>query len=351
MIPFIPFKQGQSPESGRETNQNPIPKPSYSSASESDDDDAGWKTAGEDQRPPKYDDFEVEEVVDEPDTKQPTSDPTTKAHIAQGHIQETIEKDFPATTSTDHNEAAQPAKRKIIGPDHPAYVAPIGEFGKIPPIERIHAEPDADEAHRMSIHDIDKKHLVGKTIDEYGHIVDEDTGKVLGRVAGDLPSMVGRVVSNEAGDVLDDDGELLGYVAEVEQKPGPGAGTMGMDDFMSAPRGPGGLRVDQHGNILGPEGNIVGSFYDKIAGFGKPAPPSLSGGDQQKAEEEPRPPRPSAQSHRKEAKGESPSDIFLDVKSTHEGIQLTIRIPTVFPAGGSVGQPQVVFSGSGGLSM
>ncbi|KAK4097379.1 hypothetical protein N658DRAFT_527059 [Parathielavia hyrcaniae] len=37
-----------------------------------------------------------------------------------------------------------------------------------------------------------------------------------------------------------------------------------------------------------------------------------------------------AEAWRKEKPGESPSDIFLDVKSTREGIQLTIRIPTVF---------------------
>ncbi|KAJ4300619.1 hypothetical protein N0V88_003303 [Collariella sp. IMI 366227] len=44
----------------------------------------------------------------------------------------------------------------------------------------------------------------------------------------------------------------------------------------------------------------------------------------------------------KENPSESPSDIFLDVKSTREGIQLTIRIPTVF--NGQQTTPHISFS-------
>jgi len=52
--------------------------------------------------------------------------------------------------------------------------------------------------------------------------------------------------------------------------------------------------------------------------------------------------RQNAEAWRQEQPGESPSDIFLDVKSTVEGIQLTIRIPTVF--GGQQVRPNISFS-------
>ena len=58
---------------------------------------------------------------------------------------------------------------------------------------------------------------------------------------------------------------------------------------------------------------------------------SGSGAKEQPQKEE----KQNAQSWRKEDKGESPSDIFLDVKSTREGIQLTILFlpaPELWPA-------------------
>lgn len=287
--------------------------------------------------------------------------------------------------------------RKKTPKDGLAYVAPIG---KIPGIASIHPKqsnpqptppPEEDQAmpKKPPVHEIQKDHLVGKKIDEFGDIVDDD-GSVLGRVEGDLPSMIGRRISNARGDVLGDDGELLGYVAELgageseqnsskEQIP-----TWSLADAMkamaAAGNGPGGLRVDLFGNILDPEGNIVGSFHDNISGFGKKIPAAAFGDDRshgqspkdakETKESKPRPqepqpkeahsqdqkaekstksppkaePRENAQSHRKEDPKESPSDIFLDVKSTTEGIQLTIRIPTVFNSGGQPAQPKIVFS-------
>jgi hypothetical protein len=224
----------------------------------------------------------------------------------------------------------------------PAYVAPIGKISKIgkipslspvasPPKDTIPPPPPAVEGissyGRPTLPRFLTARLVGKTIDEYGDVCEGDD--VLGRVAGDLPDMVGRVVSNENGDVLGDDGELLGYVEhvttdaerramqEARKRREAAAAAQPLDEFTGG--GSHAFRVDADGNILDGQGNVVGKMNKKET-------------DQEK--KEPGPPPVNAESHRKE--GESPSDIFLDVKSTTEGIQLTIRIPTVFP---NTGQP------------
>lgn len=274
--------------------------------------------------------------------------------------------------------------RKKTPKDSPAYVAPIGGIPKIAPIDSLesnsHPTPppegeSEDSPKKLPIYQIPKDHLVGKTIDEFGDILDEE-GAVLGRVEGDLPSMVGRKISNARGDVLGEEGELLGYVAEVEtgegqqqeskQQPPTWDLAEVMKAMAAAGQGPGGLRVDPFGNILDAEGNVVGSFHDNKTGFGKKAreggdsksgktrsrpsgsarrPETAGSGEEAEASSESRP-RENAQSHRKEpeARKPSPSDIFLDVKSTTEGIQLTIRIPTVFNNNGQPAQPKVVFS-------
>ena len=274
--------------------------------------------------------------------------------------------------------------RKKTPKDSPAYVAPIGGIPKITPIDSTESNPhptpppegrSSDPPKKLPIYQIPKDHLVGKTIDEFGDILD-DEGAVLGRVEGDLPSMVGRTISNARGDVLGEEGELLGYVAEVEtgegqqqeskQQPPTWDLAEVMKAMAAAGQGPGGLRVDPFGNILDAEGNVVGSFHDNKTGFGKKAreggegkagktrsqPPSSAqrpekagSGDEAESSSESRP-RENAQSHRKEPEERkpSPSDIFLDVKSTTEGIQLTIRIPTVFNNNGQPAQPKVVFS-------
>lgn len=270
--------------------------------------------------------------------------------------------------------------RKKTPKDSPAYVAPIGDIPRVIPIDPIESDPppegqSSDPPKRLPIYQIPKDHLVGKTIDEFGDILD-DEGAVLGRVEGDLPSMVGRTISNARGDVLGDEDELLGYVAEVEtgegqqqeskQQPPTWDLAEVMKAMAAAGQGPGGLRVDPFGNILDAEGNVVGSFHDNKTGFGKKAgegghresskarsqpsssarkPKTAGSGDEAESSSESHA-RENAQSHRKEPEERkpSPSDIFLDVKSTTEGIQLTIRIPTVFNNSGQPAQPKVVFS-------
>lgn len=275
--------------------------------------------------------------------------------------------------------------RKKTPKDSPAYVAPIGGIPKINPIDPVehtaHPTPppegeSPDQSKKLPIYQIPKDHLVGKTIDEFGDVLD-DEGAVLGRVEGDLPSMVGRTISNARGDVLGDDGELLGYVAEVETGEGqqqeskeqPPTWDLAevMKAMAAAGQGPGGLRVDPFGNILDAEGNTVGSFHDNKTGFGKKAQDGKGGksgksgkarakksgpeqqhgtaGSGDQAESSESRPRENAQSHRKEPEERkpSPSDIFLDVKSTTEGIQLTIRIPTVFNSNGQPAKPKIVF--------
>lgn len=278
--------------------------------------------------------------------------------------------------------------RKKTPKDSPAYVAPIGSIPRIPSVQPISSnaqptpppEESTPKPKKPPVHEVSKDHLIGKTIDDFGDILGED-GAVLGRVEGDLPSMVGRSISNARGDVLGDDGELLGYVAEVEigegqqQSSQEQAPTWSLAEIMqsmaAAGKGPGGLRVDASGNILDGDGNVVGSFHDNLSGFGKKNSPARGGStpaaqtknnksrpraskaspppknDESKSNAEPSSQSQkgeNAQSHRKEDPKESPSDIFLDVKSTTEGIQLTIRIPTVFNSGGQPAQPKIVFS-------
>lgn len=276
--------------------------------------------------------------------------------------------------------------KKKTSRDPPADIPPIGHIPRIPSVQRLgsnpHPTPPPEDDHakpkKVPIYEAKKDHLVGMTIDEWGDIVD-DKGEVLGRVEGDLPSMIGRQVSNARGDVLGDDGGLLGYVAEI----GPGKGhpeppkqavpTWSLEDvekaMAAAGKGPGGLRVDPFGNILDAEGNSVGSFHDNVSGFGRksgafPESAPISDAEDSRSQSRPdsRPKQPKAkpaprsekpegtaterrdkaQRQRKEENPLNPSDIFLDVKSTTEGIQLTIRIPTVFNSGGSPARPKII---------
>lgn len=299
-------------------------------------------------------------------------------------------------------------QQKQTKPGEPAYVAPIPKIGPISPITPV--SPPAAAAgisvsptNRPPLPKFVGSYLVGKVVDESGDIVDDKTGQVLARAGGDLPSIVGRTVSNNKGDILGDDGELLGYVEDlnIEKKPIPGTG--------SSPRFPpmrtlaemmgranASLMVDHLGNILDTNGNVVGKFHDNnnpahrkereeqelakqaaertpafqaaaesaakaaaqeerkkpepaSASSSQPEPPTSAEGEpepeperkyQRRSEDER---RQNAQAWRKEAPGESPSDIFLDVKSTTEGIQLTIRIPTVFGNGQQV-RPNISLS-------
>jgi hypothetical protein len=320
-------------------------------------------------------------------------DPEPPSAPGQGSSPQAAHADGGPEVEELSDDSSEPEKDRDSGglrekrpKDSPAYVAPIGDIPKIPPIDPIehdsHPAPppegqSSDPPGKLPIYQIPKDHLVGKTIDEFGDILD-DEGAVLGRVEGDLPSMVGRTISNARGDVLGDDGELLGYVAEVEtgegqekeskQQPPTWDLAEVMKAMAAAGQGPGGLRVDSLGNILDAEGNVVGSFHDNKTGFGKKTheggsaksgkstkkrakqsdtdqrPETAAPGDQAESSSESRP-RETAQSHRKEPEERkpSPSDIFLDVKSTTEGIQLTIRIPTVFNSSGQPARPKIVF--------
>ncbi|RFU75877.1 hypothetical protein TARUN_6339 [Trichoderma arundinaceum] len=144
--------------------------------------------------------------------------------------------------------------------------------------------------------------LVGKFVDEFGNVLDWD-GTVLGSVEGDLPSMVGRPVS-ESGEILDNTGEVVGYVSENHTRPT-------LSDLE------GGLKIDGNGNIYNKNGDIVGKMNS----------PSTEGGEasgQQKTAGSKDAGKANA------AATPSPSEVYLDVKSTHDGIQLIIKIPTIF---------------------
>lgn len=174
--------------------------------------------------------------------------------------------------------------------------------------------------------------LEGKYVDEFGNILDWD-GQVLGRAAGDLPSMIGRPVSS-TGEILDEDGQVAGYVAEndVARRPSSPPSPQPIQGMGN------GLRVDHHGNILDAGGNIVGHFNpehlarqagnDQGAGEGAGAASgrrSRAGPSQETR----------SRSRSRPTAAPSPSEIYLDVKSTNDGVQLIIKIPTVFNGGTS----------------
>lgn len=279
-------------------------------------------------------------------------------------------------------------------PKSPAYVAPIPRIGIISP--KVSPGIQISATDRPELPSSVGTLLIGKLIDEDGDVIDEETGQVLAHAAGDLPSMVGRRVSNAQGDILSDDGELLGYVADIEwpkDRPPSTAPPRSLFDVMG--RATSSLMVDQAGNILDASGNVVGTFHDnnnplhrkekeeKDAREGLQQEPREQSGKQPEEEDArqqrssvpiPTPTSPqqteeqakarsesttggksqtrprrteeesrqNAEAWRKENPNESPSDIFLDVKSTREGIQLTIRIPTVF--NGQQTTPHISFS-------
>ncbi|EGS21282.1 uncharacterized protein CTHT_0031350 [Thermochaetoides thermophila DSM 1495] len=258
-------------------------------------------------------------------------------------------------------DPTQPTKRS------PAYVSPIPKIGTFTPMFQDIQIPALG---RPRLSSFIGTLLIGKPIDEDGDIVDEKTGQVLARAGGDLPSIVGRVVSNSQGDILGDDGKLLGYVADVElgrTRP-PISPEQPRSLFELMGKAASSLMVDHQGNILDASGFIVGKFYchedaihdaDNAEGNMPPndkterrqqqpscqsqhltTPPEQQPeqqkaqptGDSSNAGQNQGSERTNARAWKKESPEESPSDIFLDVKSTREGVQLTIRIPTVFPA-------------------
>lgn len=193
----------------------------------------------------------------------------------------------PTNTNSHHNDTSN---NTLSSPDPES--KPKQEI-KIPKITPIGASSSGESPQDLA------QGLVGKYVDEFGNILDWD-GTVLGRVEGDLPSMVGRPVS-ETGEILDEEGEVAGHVSENHTRPP----LKPLDN---------GLKVDEEGNIYGEGGKVIGKLNNK-----DPAAAAAAGGGASSSD-----PKPA---------GPSPSDVFLDVKSTHDGIQLIIRIPTVFNRG------------------
>ncbi|RKU47672.1 hypothetical protein DL546_009096 [Coniochaeta pulveracea] len=323
-----------------------------------------------------------------------------------------VEVEQPEDEDGQQDVSSEDKPRKQTKPGEPAYVAPIQRIAPISPISPP-AGLSVAPTTRPPLPEFVGAYLVGKTVDESGDIIDGQTGQVLARAGGDLPSIVGRQVSNNKGDILGDNGEILGYVEDlyIEKKPIPGTGAFPplrtLADIMANAKAS--LMVDHLGNILDTKGNVVGKLHDnnnpvhrkereeqerakreaekttafhaaaKAAaaaaastsdeGSGSKAAPQQEPESERKPEQasgpsqpdpagttgksEQQPPgyhrrteeerRQNAQAWRKEAPNESPSDIFLDVKSTTEGIQLTIRIPTVFGNGQQV-RPNISFS-------
>lgn len=151
--------------------------------------------------------------------------------------------------------------------------------------------------------------LEGKYVDEFGNVLDWD-GTVKGRVEGDLPSMVGRPVSAN-GDVIDAVGEVVGHVSENHDQPP----LKELD---------GGLRVDDMGNIFSANGSIIGKLNE----------PPKKADEEQPQEQEKQPEadkkKPCGCSAPQPASAPRPSEIYLDVKSTFDGIQIILKIPTIF---------------------
>ncbi|KAI4592875.1 hypothetical protein KJ359_010322 [Pestalotiopsis sp. 9143b] len=214
----------------------------------------------------------------------------------------------------------------VHSPQQPsANISPVPKIQKVNPID---SQPPPDLARLAN-------GLAGYTVDDVGNVVDE-SGKVLGHATGDLPCMIGKKIADN-GEVYGDNGELIGYVTENftgHPPPAPDAnksGAGGASASKDTPL-PGGLRVDHDGNILDASGNVIGKMHSKPTqpanalgpynGKAEDAPKTETNGEQDKPEGE----KPKA----KFEEGGIPADIFLDVKSTPDGIQVTIRIPTIF---------------------
>ncbi|KAF4466433.1 hypothetical protein FALBO_6699 [Fusarium albosuccineum] len=174
-------------------------------------------------------------------------------------------------------------------------------------IPRIKPVSDSDQPQNQTPEQL-AAGLDGKYVDEFGNILDWD-GTVLGRVEGDLPSMVGRPVTAN-GQVLDADGEVAGHVCENYIKP----------DLKPLA---GGLKVDDDGNIYDEQGNVVGKLN-------KPQAESSGSSSETKDKESGKEGQTGSRIPKPAFVAPRPDELYLDVKSTFDGIQLIIKIPTVF---------------------
>lgn len=135
--------------------------------------------------------------------------------------------------------------------------------------------------------------LVGKTVDGYGNIVDS-SGKLVGKASGDITEMVGRTV-DESGNIVSSTGDIIGHVTE----------NIGLGKILDT------------GDVVDDKGNVFGKARSNF----KPSPVVDSGDTEPK------------KLHMGPGLGteiDHPTDIFLNVQSTREGISITIRIPTGF---------------------
>ncbi|KAJ3553677.1 hypothetical protein NPX13_g10830 [Xylaria arbuscula] len=219
--------------------------------------------------------------------------------------------DLPSTDDLPgkpEDDSPDPPEEFLDPSVHSTGAASIDPIPKIPKIPHIDASPPFN-LERLA------QGLAGYAVDDVGNIVDE-SGEVLGHATGDLPAMVGKKVSDN-GEIYGDDDEIVGYVSDnFVNPPSP---TEIPEDVI------GGLRVDHKGNILDLEGNIIGKFNQPLGKNGSTPKPASKGDADNKPKTEQKP-KINAQTG---AAG-SPSDLFLDVKSTNDGIQLTIRIPTMY---------------------
>ncbi|KAI5859285.1 hypothetical protein GGS23DRAFT_327871 [Durotheca rogersii] len=222
-------------------------------------------------------------------------------------------EDLPSTEDLANlpGDVSQDPPEEILDPSVHSASTNVSPIPKVPIITPLAMDVPHNLSHLA-------RGLGGNTVDDVGNIIDA-SGNVLGHASGDLPTMVGKKIA-EDGKVYGDGGELIGYVSEnfTAQSHSPN----GTESVL------GGLAVDHHGNILDASGNIIGHFNDKSKGSSYLPPfEGQSKTNQTQAEDISRTkPALNVNAH----SGGSPSDIFLDVKSTTDGIQLIIRIPTTF---------------------
>lgn len=182
------------------------------------------------------------------------------------------------------------------------------EIPKITPLSSQHESPDSLA-----------QGLEGKIVDEFGNILGDD-GTVQGRVEGDLPSMIGQCIQHN-GNVLTTDGEICGYVSENLIRPPP---------MQEAGYG---LKLDAEGNIYDMDGAVVGKIRAPTRNGtegSKGVNESNQDSNKKRKASESLPSTGHAGIPQSGPAAPSPDEIYLDVKSTHDGIQLIIKIPTVF---------------------
>ncbi|KAI0120788.1 hypothetical protein F4776DRAFT_655680 [Hypoxylon sp. NC0597] len=220
-------------------------------------------------------------------------------------------QDLPSTG--DLPDLPEDPPEEVLDPSVHSPSSNISPIPKIPKITPIGISPPPD-IQRLAYG------LGGNVVDDVGNIVNA-SGKVLGHATGDLPAMVGKKVADN-GEIYGESGEVIGYVSE---------NFTGLSPPVDIPENVlGGLKVDHEGNILDSNGNIIGHFNEKAGKNGALAPfmKRSKASDSQTGEEKPHEEKkPKVNAH---TGGGSPSDLFLDVKSTTDGIQLIIRIPTTF---------------------